>query len=151
MTELIFLKDKEWSAIDGEVCRVKDFRPMATVADGRVIAQSQTAPYAAVDFECSGLPQDATGLITHRVDFLHLWNAFIERGVGEDEEVNFFWTLKHNKWWAWRRIVPRLIVWVCRKGAFELMVDRDFQPELTGLARHEAMYPLVEWKPESMH
>jgi hypothetical protein len=152
VADVVLLKDKEWSVIDGELCRVKDFTPWAKVEDGRVIGFSKTDPYASVVFECSGLPQDATGFITHKLDFLHLWSAFNEVGVGEDEEVLFFWTKKNLKPYArlLSKAMPKLWVMVCPKGAFELMTDPGFKPELTGLARWEAQRPLVEWKPEVM-
>jgi hypothetical protein len=154
MTEIVLRKDKEWSAIDGDACLVKHFTPLATVEDGRVNAPSKTDPYALVTFECTQLqlPGEVTGCITQRMDFLHLWSAFNERGVGEDEEVLFCWTKKYL-----RRVgrlvsmmMPKLWVMVCPSGAFKLMTDPNFKPELTGLARHEAMKPLAEWKPEAM-
>ena len=50
-------KDKEWSAIDGEPCRVIDFIPMATMQNGQVVAPNKTEPYASVVLECRKLPQ----------------------------------------------------------------------------------------------
>jgi hypothetical protein len=44
--------------------------------------------------------------------------------------------------------MPSLVVWVCHKHAYELMIDRSFRPELGGEARLLAMSPVVEWKPE---
>src|SRR6266700_2228755 len=64
----------------------------ARVDDGRVIAPTKTEPYASIVVECDALPQKATGFITHRIDFLHLWRAFNERGVRDDEEVIVVWT-----------------------------------------------------------
>jgi hypothetical protein len=46
--------------------------------------------------------------------------------------------------------MPRLWVMVCPKGAFELMVDSNYRPELTGEARWSAMKPIIQWKPEVM-
>jgi hypothetical protein len=152
MTDIVLRNDKEWSVIDGEVCRVTAFTPMARVEGGRVITLSKSAPYASIDVECPQLPEEATGFITHRIDFLHLWTAFNERGVGDDEEVLVFWTRKHLKSYArlMAKFMPRLWVMVCRKHAYELMTDDDFNPELTGLARFEAQRVLIEWKPEVM-
>lgn len=152
MTEILLRNDNEWSVIDREVCRVKDFTPSARVEGGRVIALSKTDPYASVIIECRQLPADATGFITHRTDFLHLWAAFNERGIAEDEEVIVFWTKKGLK--AYARLLsmfmPRLWVMICRKGAFELMMDPDINPQLSGLAWLEATSALVEWKPDVM-
>ncbi len=152
MTEILLRKDREWSVIDGGACRVKVFTPSARVEDGRVTAPSKTEPYASIVIECDLLPQDATGFITNRTDFLHLWSAFNERGVREDEEVIVIWTRRHLKSYArlLSIFMPRLWVMICRKEAFELMTDANFKPELTGLARWEAQRPLVEWKPDVM-
>lgn len=152
MTEIVLRNDKEWSVIDAELCRVDRFLPLATVENGRVIAPTKTDPYALIGVECKALPQEATGCIGHRLDFLHLWTAFNERGVRDDEEVLVYWTKKHLKSYARlvSRFMPRLWVMVCRKQSFELRTDDGFKPELTGLARYEAGRALDEWKPEVM-
>jgi hypothetical protein len=81
-----------------------------------------------------------------------LWSAFNERGVGEDEEVLVFWTKKNLKRSArlMSKLMPKLWVRICPKGAYELMLDNDFKPELTGTARWEAMRAVAEWKPDVM-
>jgi hypothetical protein len=149
-SDIVFIRDKEWSVIDGAACRVKAFTPMTTVEDGRVTPLRWSQPYASIEFECEALPQDATGLICHKLDFLHLWTAFNERGVEEDEEVIVLWS-KENLTRSARlvaRFMPRLWVMVCRKNAYELMTDNDFMPELRGRERFDAMDAIVEWKPE---
>lgn len=153
MSEIVLIKDKDCSVIDGDVCRVKAFTPLATVENGRVRALHWSTPYASIQIECTRLPDDdVTGFIGHKLDFLHLWSAFNERGVGEDEEVIVFWTKKHLNRSARvvSKFMPRLWVMVCPKEAFELMTDDDFRPELQGLARYKAHEALVEWKPEVM-
>lgn len=85
---VVFLKDKDWSPIDGELCRVDSFSPIgAYVEGGEVRTAGGTLPYAAIAFECSKLDGKATGYITHGLDFQHLWSAFRERTVPENEEV----------------------------------------------------------------
>ncbi len=152
MADVLLRNDKEWSVIDGELCRVRVFTPWASVDDGRVTAPTKTEPYASIVVECDALPQEATGAITHRTDFLHLWSAFNERGVQDDEEVLVFWTRRYLKSYArlMSKFMPRLWVMICPKQAFELMTDDGFKPELTGVARWEAQRPLVEWKPGVM-
>lgn len=153
MTDIVLRTDKEWSAIDGEACRVKLFTPWANVEDGRVRAPSTTDPYAAIVIECAQLGQDATGFITQKIDFLHLWRAFNERGVGDDEEVIVFWLRSQLKWSArmMARTMPKLWVWICPAQAFEVMSDASFRPELSGQERWEAWAPIVDWKPEVMN
>lgn len=152
MNETALRKDKEWSIIDGEPCRVIDFIPTAKVENGQVIASNKTEPYASIVFECKKLPQQTKGLITHKMDFLHLWAAFKERGIEQNEEVIIFWSKKHLK--SYTRLLsvfmPKLWVMICPKGAFELMTDSNFKPEVSGETRWNAQRPIFEWKPEVM-
>jgi len=39
---------------------------------------------------------------------------------------------------------------VCQKGAFKLMTDPNYRPELGAEARFMAQLPIEEWKPEIM-
>jgi hypothetical protein len=138
--------------IDGELCRVRAFNALAEVTDGRVSTVSRGEPYASIVIECDRPREVVTGLITHRDDFVHLWSAFNERGVRDDEEVIVVWSRRDLKKTA--RLVsmfmPKLCVMICPKGAFELMTDRNFKPELTGRERWEAQAPIAEWRPEVM-
>jgi hypothetical protein len=136
--------------IDGELCRVKSFAPLsATVEDGRVVAVDKTTPYASIVIECTKLHQDAIGYITHRLDFLHLWSAFNERGVGEDEEVLVIWTRKHytNKIYArlpmsaWK---PKLWVIIYPAGAYEMWTDPEVE------TTSESLRTIAQWKPDVM-
>lgn len=148
--ELVLLRDRDWSAIDGAACRVTAFTPMARMEDGQVVALDKTLPYASIVFECDRLSQEARGFIGHRLDFEHLWRAFEDRSVGDEEEVIVFWTKEQLKrpFRLVSKFMPRLWVMVCPKGAFDLMTDSDFKPELTGQARWEALAPIAQWKPD---
>jgi len=145
-------KDSEWSVIDGELCRVTEFIPMALVQNGKVLALNLTEPYASVSLECKKVPYAIKGFICHKMDFKHLWAAFKERPLGQNEEVIIVWSMKRLKSYAkiFPLLMPRLYVMVCPKGAFELMVDPSWKPELTGEARWNAERPIVRWKPEVM-
>ena len=146
------LKDSQWSVIDGELCRVIDFTPLGLIKDGKVLALNKTTPYASITLECRKLPKKITGFICHKMDFMHLWSAFKERGIKQDEEVLIFWSKKHYKklYKIFSAFLPRLWVMVCPKGAFELEVDPGYKPELTGEARWNATKPITDWKPEVM-
>jgi hypothetical protein len=154
VSEIVLLKDKEWSVIDGEPCRVTHFGTLGSLVDidGKVHAMDKTTPYASVTTECEKLGKNVTGYITHKEDFRHLWAAFKERKVGEDEEVIIFWTKTNYKRGVkfFSGFMPKLWVMVCPKGAYELMVDSDYKPELAGEARWNAMNPIIDWKPEVM-
>lgn len=153
-SQIVLIKDSEWSVIDGEPCRVTHFGPLGSFIDisGKVRSIDKTIPYASITFESKKLGNNIRGYITHKMDFEHLWAAFKERTVAEDEEVIIFWTKKHYKRSArlFSAFMPKLWVMVCSKGAFELIVDSNYNPELTGEARWNAMKPIIEWKPDVM-
>lgn len=153
-SDITLLKDSDWRIIDGEVCRVIDFVPMASIKEEKVLAINPTTPYASVHLERRNFPgQKVTGFIAHKLDFIHLWRAFKDRGVKPDEEVIISWSTKHHKNWMYRILafaMPRLWVMICHKGAFELITDPDSRPDLTGEARAKAELPIISWKPEVM-
>jgi len=152
--EIVLLKDKEWSVIDGEPCRVIDFSPLGAQidVDGKVQSIDKATPYASITIECEKLGKNIRGYITHKTDFKHLWSAFRERKVKEDEEVIITWTRKNYKVGVkyFSAFMPKLWVMICHKGAFDLMTDDNYKPELTGLERWEAQKPIIQWKPEVM-
>jgi hypothetical protein len=144
--------DNDWSIIDNEPCRIIEFIPLASVENGKIVASNKIGPYASVILECKKLPQQTKGFICHKMDFQHLWAAFKEKGVQQDEEIIIFWSKKHLKSFAkiFSAFMPRLWVMICQKGAFELMTNPNSRPELQGEARFLAERPIVEWKPEVM-
>lgn len=150
--EITLRHDKEWSVIDSEACRVISFTPTASVENGKVIASNKTEPYASVILECKKLPQQIRGFICHKIDFRHLWAAFKERGVSENEEVIIFYSKKHLKNYVkfFSVFMPGLWVMICPKNAFELMTNPESRPELQGEARFLAERPIIDWKPEVM-
>lgn len=175
--EITLLKDKDWSVIDGEICRVLEFTTLAAVVEkGQVKAASKSLPYASVVIECPKIQGKATGYVSHKIDFAMLWAAFNERtdvkgaqveiaheqngtpvfvakhGVADNEEVWLVWTQKNyiSKIGLVNKFFPRLIVMVSPKGAYELLTDRNASPELRGEARFLAERPLATWTPIAM-
>ncbi len=148
MTEIALRRDNEWSTIDGEPCKLIEFTPLASVENGKVVASNKTEPYASVIFECKKLTQQTKGFIYHKMDFQHLWAAFKERGIKQNEEVIIFYSKKYLKSYAklFSAFMPRLWVMICPKGAFELMTNPESRPELQGEARFLAEKPIIEWK-----
>ncbi|MCI0707166.1 MAG: hypothetical protein L0Y80_06770 [Ignavibacteriae bacterium] len=150
--KIALLKDSDWSVTEGEVCRVIDFVPQGFVKDGNIKALDASTPYATVALECRKFPDRITGFITHKVDFIHLWNAFKGRGVKENEEVLISWYKKGLKTFAkvFAPFMPKLVIMICKKGSYELLNNPNFKPELRGEARYNAYKPIVEWKPKVM-
>jgi hypothetical protein len=148
---LFLLKDAHWNVIAGRPCKVTGFTPAAKVEGGKVTAFDRSTPYALLGLEARELPPGTTGAITHKLDFKHLWAAFVERGISDDEEVVIFWLKKEGlKGWArlFAPFMPGLVVMVCKAGACELLSDRNCQPELRGEARWLAERPIMQWEPE---
>jgi hypothetical protein len=52
-SKVVLLKDEEWSAIDGDVCKVTAFNPLGSFKDdsGAVRSMDISTPYAAVTIE----------------------------------------------------------------------------------------------------
>ncbi|MFC1987293.1 hypothetical protein ACFLVH_01945 [Chloroflexota bacterium] len=154
--KIVLIKDKEWSVIDGEPCRVTDFATLGSFVDtnDKVSSFNKTIPYACITFDCKKLGSNVRGYITHKVDFKHLWAAFKERQLKEDEEVIVFWTKKHYKARSWigkklySAFMPKLWVIIYPKGAYELMV----YPELVAKTPrwYDTMKIIIDWKPEVM-
>ncbi len=149
-TEPSLLTDREWESVDGDACRVFQFSPFGWIEDGRICAPKRM-PYAAIHFECTRLPGTIKGYITHRADFLHLWQAFMERGVRDDEEVIVYWTIQNYKL-RWLRhfswFFPKLWVTISHKGLFEFMKGRR---EVQGQRSTEEMLrSIASWKPGIM-
>ncbi len=147
---LILGTDVPWKTIDQAILRVLDYRPYAKVEDNEV-KSIPNFPYAMLEIESSKIQQKATLYVTHKLDFINVQNAFDKKK--DDEEVLVIWTNNNYKSFLHKFasvIMPKLIVWICKKGSFELMTDRNYKPELTGEARYLAEKPLSEWKPEVM-
>lgn len=153
-SNIVLIKDKEWSFIDGKPCRVTDFAAIGAFVDasGVVHTDSSTIPYAVIIIECVKFGKNVTGYITHKIDFKNLWLVFKDRPHNDNEEVIIFWTKKYYKraFRLFYGFMPRLRVMVCPKGAYELMADIDPEPKLTGEARWLAMKPIVDLKPDVM-
>ena len=128
------LRDEDWGPLDGEICRVRAFTPLAGRVEGTEVKSSTRGlPYASIEIESPTLAETTTGYITNKLDFQHLWQAFKVRGVGDDEEVIVVWNKRNlNRVARWlSRGLPGLIVWICPKQAYELMTDPSFRPELS--------------------
>jgi hypothetical protein len=169
---VVLLHDADWSAVADELCLVTDFIPMAHVAQGQVHGISPGAPYASVHLRSPRVEGEVTGFITHKLDFSMLWAAFKDRadvvgartalGAGCEELSDELGPDEEEVWLLWTKgkyrglskffggMLPRLVVMVGRRGAFDLLTDPNVRPELKGEARAMAIMPLVTWTPEVM-
>ncbi len=151
VVETLLRKDSDWYLVEGQICKVLEFTPLATVEDGEIRSVGRTMPYASVELQCDTLPHNVVGFITHKLDFEHLWAASNERTVGDDEELIIIRNKRGLKGLAklFSAFMPKLVVWVCKRGAYEL-ITTEARPDLRGEARFQAERPIVEWKPKVM-
>jgi hypothetical protein len=149
--DITLLKDKDWSVIDGEPCRVLHFTPFASIRNGKIYDIDSTTPYCSVTIECKKLPYTATGFITHKIDFMNLWKVFKERGLNEKEEVIIIWTAKQYKTDLLKLVLatmPKLVVMICHRYAFEALTDPESRPDLEGIAWAQAITPIEKYQPD---
>lgn len=151
--ENVLRQDREWQSIDSKLCKVVSFDPSETsMENGRIVVADRATPYASLVLECED-GRRYKGFVTQKIDFANLWRAFRERGVSKNEEVIIAWSNTHYKY-RWLKLfsvfLPKLRVMICPRGAFELMTDKNFKPELSGEVRWNAQKPIIEWKPEVM-
>lgn len=143
-------KDISWKIVQDYLLRVISFTPLATVSGSEVQSQSSSAPYAILIVECLNMNSKYTLYVTHKIDFLHLWRAYNQRGVSDSEEVLIGNFAQRRKGLSklMGAFLPRLFVWICPKGYLERMINDDWGG-LTGEARAMAMLPLEMWEPET--
>lgn len=152
-SEIILLQDRDWNIIDSEPCRVIDFNPIASFKNNKLYMPLKM-PYASINVESKKVNKIIKGFITHKVDFISLWKAFKERTIKGNEEVIIFWSIRNYKYKLLKflpsPLFPKLWVMICPKGAYELMTNPNYKPELQGEARYNAEKSIVDWKPEIM-
>jgi hypothetical protein len=143
-------RNVDWNIIDGLLCKVIEFIPIALIRNGKIHAANKAEPYASVILMCENGPNAIKAGICHKMDFQHLWAAIIVRGVHENEEVLICHRRKSLKKYAklFSVFMPKLFVMLCPKGAFDLLTDPKIRPDLQGEARFLAMKPIMQWKPE---
>jgi hypothetical protein len=97
-----------WESVKGRFLTVIEFTPNASVSGDTVRANSAFEPYAMLTVES---PEHNTPIlmpVTHRLDFLNLWQIFNGDIVASDEEV--FVTYDADKWFGkWLPHVPIMV------------------------------------------
>ena len=136
----IFGKDIPWKDVREKMCRVIEFTQLAKVENGKVIAIDRTTPYGFLTVECEGLSGEAIIWVGHRLDFLHLWEAFGQRDEAKGEEVIVV-PLPHK----WNPFLPILLVWLLPKDGFKKTLHPELR-EKTGRAGALELMPIAEWK-----
>jgi len=150
-SEIYLLTDKQWSVIDGEVCRATNFSN-ALPDIGRFTA------YGSIDMECKKLPNKMKGIICHKTDFTNLYKAFNNTLIKNESdkqpaEVIISWSKKRYKNFLFSFFsffLPRMIVLICPKEAYEFITDPEYKKEIQGEARFLKERSIIEYKPDVM-
>lgn len=151
--DLYLGKDIPLKVIEEEFCRVISFTPFANIDEkGAVRDISHTMPYALLHIESPKLPKDADCIyqVIHKEDFRHIYEAFkqVDPSTQEVVIVHQDNPYKHqrNIWIKLsKKILPKLHVFIYKKGGLEQIYDRSKQ----GLEHFEAIrnMEIKEWEP----
>jgi len=148
-------KDRDWGFIDGELCLISDFIPLAgsVVINETVTSPNTSLPYASISIECKKSSEKIIGYVTHKIDFFHLWKIFKDRGIDNNKEaILMYWTAKHYKHKILQKFsnllltilggtpFPKMVIMVCPKGIFKgcsgespLFPDKEIMVSVYGL------------------
>ena len=153
---MVLNRDDDWSIVDGRVCRVIRFNPLAKIERRKIVCMNRTAPYAFIELECAErsvcLPPNTAGSVVHKLDFIHLWNAFVDRGIDDDETLAVVWSKNYSKTHAkiFSAFMPRLTVLIFKNYGYNLLLDPSFEPSFRGEERFRAERPVAQWTPKAL-
>ncbi len=129
----------------------------AAVKGQQVITTTRSAPYGSVEISCARLPNGIKmrGFITHKLDFLNVWQAFAEEDVKLGRrEVLAYWTKRHYANVVARLLshsMPKFLVMTCRPGTFESCKNGlDWPAKEEAIVLVHALESTKWWKPEPM-
>lgn len=148
-------RDRDWVGVEGMLCRVDKFLPADNII-GRKASLFHWGPRGIVKLTCleerGALPPGSLGAVFHKLDYTNLHAAIIERGVADDEEAVIVWSRTYSYFWArWLSpFMPRMVVLIFKKRSLRLLLEKDFEPELSGEARFLAEMWVKEWKPHAL-
>ena len=115
------------------------------------VDRSEKGPYGFFLVESYELSQRLILPVFHREDFSNIQQALDSKT--QDQEVLVVWSSKNYRYPLLKyfsEFFPRMIVWLCKEDAFNLINNPDYKPELGGEARFLEEKPIKEWKPSIM-
>lgn len=66
--ETVLRRDSDWDLVEGQICKVLEFTPLATVEGGHVKSAGRTKPYAYVS--CNAMRFPITLLVSSRTNWI---------------------------------------------------------------------------------
>jgi hypothetical protein len=141
-------KEIPWERVKGHIFRVKSCHFFASIENGTVKAPPVGA-YAVLVVECPKCPSltgEALVMVSHKVDFKHLWELYKQRQVADDEEVMVGYGPVGERGLGklFRTFLPFLTIWAVPKGHFDELYDPAFKPTTTDWYRNRAKWTASE-------
>ena len=145
-------RDIPWKAIEGAMCKITHFTPLAIIEAGKIKAQSRAMPYALLSVESPELPpelpKELSMPVSNKVDFLNLWEVFQQRGVNADEEVLVAHVSFYHNWLLKLLLspfMPWLHIYIFPKGHLEEACDPNFHSNNL----REWFTPIARFRPKN--
>jgi hypothetical protein len=122
---LMIGKDIPWNDIKRKIFRVEAFLPVSTLGRNEIANMSLFSARAILKVYNREFKDKAEIIympVTHKKDFTHLWELYVDRHVSENEEVELQY-LPQDKGLLrlFRNVLPRLLIKVRPKGSMELI------------------------------
>ena len=133
-----------WRRVEGHYLRVRWCTFLASIEDG-TFRPTPMGSYAALGVECPSLAIEAFIVVSNHVDFLHLWELYVQRQVADDEEVLLVYApvTQARPGTPIGMSLPCLDIMVYPKGHLEQAYDPEFSP----LSREVWLQEKARWKP----
>ncbi|MBF0595205.1 MAG: hypothetical protein HQL22_09580 [Candidatus Omnitrophica bacterium] len=133
------ITDRDWDKVSDRLCRVSGLLlEEGVVVENHLVVEtnqnSKALPYCKILVECAEILdyKKVPGAVTHKIDFVNLWDAFNKKDVLKGkEEVLVFWSKKHYTNPLACILVPiglsvflpRLLVLLCPSGTYDSVRD----------------------------
>ncbi|KKQ91137.1 MAG: hypothetical protein UT17_C0017G0010 [Candidatus Woesebacteria bacterium GW2011_GWB1_39_10] len=141
-------KDIAWNKINGKFCHVFSFTHHASVRNREIESTGVSIPYATLTLECEEVSEHIECPIIHKLDFVHLWKIFKERGGREDEEVlvsRYKYITVLGKLFS--PFLPKIHIWIYKKGSYNNFTSKSWQEKTHAEELAMAARPIVEVNP----
>ena len=125
-TQSLFIgKDLPWKQFDWHFFRVEHFLPLSSVEQGRIKDISKFKPYAILrvyDPNFESEDEELSLPVLHKLDFIHLWEVYRQRGITQDEEVVVHYEPPSGARMLFGNIFPQLRIEVKPQGSLDYIV-----------------------------
>lgn len=150
-------RDIPFSAIEDEFCRVVNFGNLSKVVDGKVVPMMKSMPYGYLEIQSKNLPETAMLTLSHKDDYLHVWEFAGKQELLDDVELLVIWTNSHYKKGIglFKSVLPKLWVLKFHKGYYDFSLQKkrltDYERDYDkSIPYQKFISPIADIKPEIM-